>query len=155
MLYRPYISHDFDALYALEEVCFQPPDRFSRRTMRLLVQRPHAATWIAEEDEKMAGFAVIEWAERRSGITAYVQTIEVAPEGRGRGVGRELLCCIESAAGIAGAVSVWLHVDATNLGAIRLYEAQGYSCEGRRENYYPLGRAALVYRKLLASRVLS
>jgi ribosomal protein S18 acetylase RimI-like enzyme len=40
-------------------------------------------------------------------------------------------------------------VEAANVGAIRLYETQGYSCLGRQENYYPLGRAALIYKKRL------
>ena len=151
MLYRPYKPEDFDQLYALEELCFEPPSRFSRHIMRQLISRANAATWIAEEDGQMAGFAIVEWASQRSGITAYIQTLEVAPEARGRGVGRELLSRIEGSARDAGAGKIWLHVEAANAGAIRLYEAHGYRCEGRQENYYPLGRAALIYVKRLES----
>jgi ribosomal protein S18 acetylase RimI-like enzyme len=151
MNYRPYSAEDFDRLYALEEVCFEPPFRFSRRTMRALIQRPHAATWIAEENGQMAGFAIVEWTERKTGVTAYIQTIEVAPEARRRGVGRELMGRIESSANLAGAASIWLHVEAENAGAIRLYEAQGYCCQGRQERFYPLGEAALIYVKRLDS----
>jgi ribosomal-protein-alanine N-acetyltransferase len=151
--YRSYKPEDFDELYALEEVCFAPPFRFSRRTMRALVQRANAATWIAEEDGRMAGFAIAGWSERKSEVTAYIQTIEVAPEVRGRGVGAELLDCIEGSARAAGASLIWLHVEATNAAAIKLYESHGYFCEGRREKYYPEGRAALIYRKRLDSRL--
>lgn len=151
MIYRLYTPQDFDALYALEELCFEPPFRFSRSYMRALVQRANAAAWIAEEDGQMAGFAIVEWTERRDGITAYIQTIEVTPEGRGRGVGGELLGRIEGSARAAGAHLIWLHVEAVNAAAIRLYEAQGYLCEGRRENFYPEGRAALIYMKRLDS----
>jgi ribosomal protein S18 acetylase RimI-like enzyme len=148
-LYRPYKPEDFDPLYALEELCFEPPSRFSRRYMRQLVSRVNAATWIAEEDGRLIGFAIAEWASQGGGVTAYIQTIEVAPEARGRGVGSELLSRIEGSARLAGACLIWLHVEAVNAGAIRLYESQGYRCEGREENYYPLGRAALIYRKRL------
>ncbi len=151
MLYRPYTPQDFDRLYALEEACFEPPFRFDRRYMRQLVSRSDAATWIAEEAGQMAGFAIIEWAVGRSGIRAYIQTIEVAPEARGRGIGRELLSRIEGSARAAGARLIWLHVEAENAGAIRLYEGHGYRCESRKENYYPLGRAALIYAKRLDS----
>lgn len=151
MLYRPYKPEDFDQLYALEELCFEPPHRFSRRTMRLLVSRANAVTWIAEEDGRLIGFAIVEWANQRSGVTAYIQTIEVAPEARNRGVGRELLGHIEGSALLAGACLIWLHVEAANASAIRLYESQGYRCESRKENYYPLGRAALIYVKRLDS----
>jgi ribosomal protein S18 acetylase RimI-like enzyme len=163
--YRPYTPEDFNALYALEERCFQPPFRFERRYMRQLVARPRAAVWIVEEDERISGFAIVDWRKNRigvpsdrssslgcsSGIVAYIQTIEVAPESRSLGVGRELLSRIEASARQAGASVIWLHVEAENPSAIRLYEAQGYNCEGRQENYYPQGRAALIYRKRLDS----
>jgi ribosomal-protein-alanine N-acetyltransferase len=155
MQYRLYKPEDFDALYALEVVCFESPFGFSRRTMRALVQRLDSATWIAEEEGRMAGFAIVEWAQRKSGVTAYIQTIEVAPEARGRGVGGELLARIEDSAHEAGAQLIRLHVEAANAAAIRLYEARGYRCEGRRENFYPEGRAALIYQKLLDSGVTS
>jgi ribosomal-protein-alanine N-acetyltransferase len=165
VLYRPYAPQDFDVLYALEEVCFEPPFRFSRSTMRALIQSPNTVTWIAEEDGHMVGFAIVEWAKRKSGVpgdrssslgcksevTAYIQTIEVAPEARGRGVGGELLGYIEGSARAAGARLIWLHVEAENSHATRLYEAQGYICKGMRENYYPQGRTALVYVKPLDS----
>lgn len=150
MLYRLYKPEDFDPLYALEERCFEPPSRFGRRYMRLLVSRANAATWIAEENGRLWGFAIVEWAEERRGVTAYIQTIEVAPEARGRGVGGALLGSIEDSARAAGAGLIWLHVEAANSGAIRLYEARGYACDGRQENYYPHGRAALIYVKRLS-----
>jgi ribosomal-protein-alanine N-acetyltransferase len=150
VIYRPYTPEDFDALYALEELSFEPPSRFGRRYMRLLVNRTNAAAWIAEEDGRLWGFAIVEWTEKRRGVTAYIQTIEVAPEMRGRGVGGALLGSIESSARAAGAGLIWLHVESTNAAAIRLYEAQGYTCDGRQENYYPHGRAALIYVKRLS-----
>lgn len=149
MLYRPFAPEDFDLLYALEEACFEPPNRFSRRMMRQLVNRVNAATWIAEEAGQMAGFAIVEWNQEPDEVIAYIQTIEVAQEYRGCGVGRELLRHIEGSARDAGACRIWLHVEAANAGAIRLYEVHGYLCEGRKENYYPLGQAALIYGKRL------
>lgn len=149
MLYRLYNSEDFAALYAIEETCFQPPFRFGRRYMQKLVQASNTATWIAEEEGRMAGFAIVEWTEETGGVIAYIQTIEVKPEQRGRGVGSELLRRVEVSARGAGAVMIWLHVDAKNSGAIRLYEAHGFDSIGREENYYARGRAALIYRRWL------
>lgn len=149
MQYRLYAPDDFAALYAIEEVCFQPPLRFDRGYMRRLVRNHSAATWIAEEDGRMAGFAIVEWTKNPTGVVAYIATIEVAPEYRQRGVGGELLRRVEDSARAADAAALWLHVDAANAGAIRLYEAHGYSCEGREENFYPPRRAALIYGKAL------
>jgi ribosomal protein S18 acetylase RimI-like enzyme len=140
---------DFAALYAIEETCFQPPLRFSRGYMRQLVSGSDAATWIAHEDGRMAGFAIVEWEQKTDGTIAYIQTLEVAPAKRGAGVGTELLRRIEGTARKAGAEQIWLHVDAENAAAIRLYERHGYQFNGREENYYARGRAALIYSKLL------
>ncbi len=117
--------------------------------MRRLVNAANSATWIAEEDGGLAGFAIVEWSRRRGGTSAYIQTIEVAPEQRGHGVGGELLRRVEDSARKAEAVAIWLHVDAQNSQAIRLYEAHGYDCAGKEENYYALGRAGLLYAKRL------
>ena len=151
MLYRPYTAEDFAGLYAIEELCFQPPFRFGRRQLRQLVQRRNAATWIAEQDGLLCGFAIVEWMRDRGGVSAYIQTIEVAPDRRGLGVGRELLRRVEGSARAAGAGQIWLHVDAGNAAAIRLYEANGYRIEGRKEKYYPRGRAALICLKALGT----
>ena len=149
MIYRPFRPEDFAALYAIEEACFQPPLRFSRGYMQRLVRSARAATWVGEESGEMAGFAIVEWRDATGLVTAYLQTIEVAPEKRGQGVGGELMRLAEQSAQAAGAAAIWLHVDAENAAAIRLYEARGYRREGREANYYPRGRAALVYAKPL------
>jgi [ribosomal protein S18]-alanine N-acetyltransferase len=145
--FRLYTPDDFSQLYAIEVLCFQPPFRFGRRYMRQLVQARNTATWIAEEDGHMTGFAIVEWGREEEEIHAYIQTIEVKPEVRSKGIGRQLLSRVEDSAGDAHAVKIWLHVDATNKGAIRLYEAAGYFAVGREENYYAQGRDAFIYSK--------
>lgn len=150
MDYHLYKPDDFPQLYSIEEQCFQPPHRFSRRYLRSLVNRANAATWIVKEDGRLKGFAITVWTLRKKEIIAYIQTIEVAPDARRRGVGRALLSRIEDSARAAGAAQIWLHVQAANAAAIHLYEARGYLCQGRRENYYPEGRAALIYAKTLS-----
>ena len=140
---------DFAALYAIEQVCFPPPDQFSRSYMRRLIRQPHAATWIAEEGEKMVGFGLVEWMRNESGVQAYVQTLEVLPEVRGRGVGGELLGRLEGSVRDADASLIWLHVDQENVSAIRVYEKHAYQAQGTEPDYYGLGRAAVIYRKTI------
>jgi ribosomal-protein-alanine N-acetyltransferase len=149
MLYRRYTPQDFAALYAIEEACFLPPFRFGRGYMRQLVHGANAATWIAEQDGRMSGFAIVEWMREPGRVIGYIQTLEVVPDQRGQGVGGELLRRVADSAHAADAQAVWLHVDAENAGAIRIYQAHGYLCEGREEDYYAPGRAALIYGKPL------
>ena len=150
MIYRLYQRDDFDDLYAIEEVCFHPPQRFSRLYMRQLVASPDAATWIAEQDAQMAGFAIVEWAQHVAGIVAYIATIEVLPRHRGRRIGAELLRRIEGSANAERAIQMWLHVDIENIAAIRLYESSGYRNSGRADHYYARNRPAAIYMKNLA-----
>ena len=149
MVYRLYKPQDFDPLYAVEEACFEPPFRFSRSAMRQLVDSEHAATWIAQEDNHVEGFAIVEWAQEAGLTVAYIPTIEVAPEKRRSGAGGELLRLLERSATGAGAQLIWLHVAEDNAAAIRLYEAHGYRPQGREADFYARGRTALVYAKQL------
>ncbi len=151
MHYRVYHPDDFASLYAIEEICFQPPFRFPRSYLRRLLESPGTTTWIAEEDGQIAAFAIADCEWEPTGLLAYIQTIEVLPAVRGRGIGSEMLLRIEDSVRHLGARAIWLHVESQNAAAIRLYESHGYTCKGRNDRYYPQGRAALIYRKPLES----
>ena len=150
MLYRLYQPADFAQLYAVEELCFEPPFRFSRAYMRQIIRSDRSATWIAEKDTQLIGFAIVAWASDSEASAAYIETIEVTPASRGQGIGAELLARVESSARAAGAHSIALHVDVENAAAIRLYESRGYERQGREEHYYARHRAAFNYTKTLA-----
>ena len=149
--YRLYRPVDFAPLYAIEELCFEPPFRFGRHYMRQLVDSIDTATWIAEEEGRMAGFAIVEHSVEGEERSAYIQTIEVAPTEQRKGVGHELLLRMEESARTVDALEIWLHVDEANLGAIALYRAHGYEKLGRQPHYYARNRAAEIYRKLLTA----
>jgi ribosomal-protein-alanine N-acetyltransferase len=147
--YRLYQPSDFAELYAIEEECFQPPIRFGRRYMRTLLNSPNSAAWMAEEEGRIAGFAIVDFTAGREGTIGYIQTIEVAPAYRRRGVATGLLDQVEDSSRHFEAVAVWLHVDSTNDSAIRLYRAHGYVKQGTQNHYYARGRAADIYVKIL------
>lgn len=154
MVYRLYHPDDFPVLYAIEELCFQPPFRFSRSTMRSLVSNANSATWIAEESGQMAGFAIVYWTGDTDRSIAYIQTLEVTPAQRYRGIARELLRRVESSADSAGAQAIWLHVAEANTPAIRLYESQGYVQQGSEEDFYAEGIPARIYAKDIGAKNL-
>lgn len=147
MNYRRYTPTDFAELYAIEEVCFKPPLRFSRRYMRAVLARRVSAAWIAEEAGRMRGFGIVDWLPDADGVISYIQTIEVLPEARRMGIGRGLMDRMEESAITANSASIWLHVDARNQSAIRLYEGRGYRYQGSEKGYYGVGRPALVFAK--------
>ena len=150
MNYRLYENDDFDDLYAVEEVCFESSDRFTRRYMRELVTSSETVTWIAEEEGALAGFAIVEFIRHTAPTVAYISTIEVLPAQRGHGVGAELLRRLEGSANAERATGIWLHVDMENASAIRLYERLGYQKNSRANHYYARNRPASIYVKRLA-----
>jgi len=101
----------------------------------------------------MAGFAIVECQQDQDAAAAYIQTIEVAANERRHGVGSDLLRLAEASAIAAGAHLIWLHADAKNSSALRLYERHGYSSQGREEHYYARNRAALIYSKSLQNGI--
>jgi ribosomal-protein-alanine N-acetyltransferase len=144
VFYRSYTPADFAALYAIEEVCFKRPQRFGKRLMRSLLANPDSAAWIAEDNGAMAGFALVEWEREEGFVAAYLETIELLPALRRQGAGAELLrCCLRSAL-LAGATLLWLHVEATNAAALKLYERFGFVPLEEVESYYGRGRHALI-----------
>ena len=149
MHYRLFESADFHDLYAIEEVCFPPPERFTRRYMRQLIASSNSAAWIAEQDGNLRGFAIVEWTQQISGVVAYIATIEVLPESRKLGVGAELLRRLEGSANAERAIAITLHVDIENAAAIRLYQRLGYQPSGRAEHFYARNRPAAIYAKRL------
>lgn len=80
---------------------------------------------------------------------ADVQTLAVAPEMQGRGLGTRLLGLIVDAARTRGAEQVLLEVRADNPGAQALYRREGFEPIHTRARYYPDGQDALIMRRPL------
>jgi ribosomal protein S18 acetylase RimI-like enzyme len=75
---------------------------------------------------------------------AWVATLAVLPEFRGRGIGAALLQACEAQIPVN---RIRLCVRPSNDGAIRLYERFGYTRVGEWTKYYNDGESALVMEK--------
>lgn len=146
---RNYRSGDWQAMYAMDVLCFELPFRFSPSAMRRFAEMPGAVTVLAEAGHKLAGFCIVQMEEGVGYLVGYVVTLDVAPDWRRRGLARRLMAEMESRFQQAGAVAMELHVFTGNAGAIRFYQANGYAQVGVAENFYAQGLGALVYRKKL------
>lgn len=114
-------------------------------------QRSTRRYWVAVQQEE-SGESVIGYAGMMCVLPlADVQTIAVAPEAQGQGLGAQLLAEIETEARRRGAESLLLEVRADNPGAQRLYLRTGFEEIRRRPGYYPDGEDALIMLKQLHS----
>jgi [ribosomal protein S18]-alanine N-acetyltransferase len=145
---RDFRATDLDAMFRLDEACFDEEFRFDWESMREFVAEPGAITIIAEDVRGgLAGFAITHVESRLTGKRGYVVTLDVATEHRRMGVAGVLMEETEQRAVLAGAAQVELHVFAENEGAIRFYEGRGYRRVGARPGFYGTGLDAWVYRK--------
>src|ERR1035437_2143957 len=145
---REYRPGDWEAMYALDVVCFDLVFQFSRRAMRYFAEARRAVTVLAESDGELVGFCIAEIDEE----IGYVVTLDVAPAWRRKGLAQRLMAEVEAKAQAAGAVGMALHVFKGNVGAMQFYEGIGYGRVGMVEGFYGRGLDALAYRKRLEVR---
>jgi ribosomal-protein-alanine N-acetyltransferase len=140
---RGYRSGDWEVMYALDLICFEPPFRFSRRTMRGFAEAPNAIASLAEDQGKLVAFCV---THVEQGV-GYVVTLDVALEWRRKGLAARLMAESEARARSMGAERMALHVFTDNSSAIRFYEALEYQRIDVAKGFYGDGLDALVYVK--------
>jgi [ribosomal protein S18]-alanine N-acetyltransferase len=152
MRLREYRESDLGTIFALDELCFEPPFRFSARAMKQFAEARNALIVVAEADEtgEIEGFCIAHVERARKGLTAYVVTLDVAPLYRRQGLAHEMMERIERQATEAECDAMALHVSVENDGAIAFYESEGYERSHLVKSFYGLGRHAYVYRKALA-----
>jgi len=132
---------DLGALNKLEHICF---DRDAWPFLDLLAVLTYADVirLKAVEDGQMIGFVAGD--PHPSQGFSWIATIGVLPEYRRRGIGRRLLLACEA---LLTTPRIRLSVRASNSGAIRLYEQEGYVRAEVWQAYYNDGEAALIMEK--------
>lgn len=124
---------DLAVLAGIMERAFDP--RFGEAWSRIQLGGALATpgTWAerADSDGSAVGFALI----RRVLDEAELLLVGVAPEARGRGLGRRLVEAAAIGAALRGARTLFLEVRDGNPAA-RLYSSAGFTEVGRRKHYY-------------------
>jgi ribosomal-protein-alanine N-acetyltransferase len=133
-------DEDLEALYRLDQLCFEPGIAYTRAQIRRFLRLATARSVVADVAGEIVGFAIGYRARR--GV-AHVLTLDVHPDFRRRGLGHELMRAVLSGLAEDGAVETRLEVDVRNAGAIAFYERLGFRPLRRLEDYYAAGRPAL------------
>ncbi len=140
---QPATWRDLNSLRYLERLCF-PKDAWPLLDLVGVLTLPSVVRLKAELDGQMVGF--IAGDIRALQHMAWIATIGVLPEYRGRGIGRMLL---EACEALIHQPRVRLCVRASNEVAIQLYLSSGYQRAGLWPHYYQDGEDALVMEKAL------
>ncbi|MGB0036723.1 MAG: N-acetyltransferase [Candidatus Acidiferrales bacterium] len=145
---RTYTPADFEALYKIDQSCYEPEIAYSKRELRNYLRFPGAECVVAEEAEKIVGFILTAHAAER----AHIITIDVVEEYRRRGVGTSLLAESEQRLAAQGVREVALETATDSESAIAFWQKHGYRTRGVWEGYYPGGRDAYAMTKMIAPR---
>ncbi|SDK28486.1 GNAT family N-acetyltransferase [Billgrantia gudaonensis] len=130
-------TEDLDAIVHLEQIAFAD-DRFSRRQLWHLLNRGHALTLVAEDEQgALLGYGMLLF--RRGSVRVRLYSFCVHPDARGAGIGRRLLEALEREALERGAEYLSLEVRADNRVALRLYRRMGYRLSRWLDDYYADG----------------
>ena len=151
---RPFRKSDFQTLWSIDQICFDPQLAYSRLELAFYMRRPGSFTLVAEapgtEEPRIVGFIVAETGRTKHGVkTGHIITIDVVPEARRSGVGSGLLEVAERQLADAGAGSVVLETAVNNAAALRFYKQKGYFVEKTAQGYYANQLDALVMKKEL------
>ncbi|MGD2082985.1 MAG: peptidase C39 family protein [Chromatiales bacterium] len=124
---------DVPALLRLEQRCFET-DRIRQRQFRYLISRANASALVAVDEDAVAGYVIVLFSRGTSMARLY--SIAVAPEARGRGLGRRLAEAAEAEAWRHHRAYMRLEVRKDNAASIALFTALGYRRFGERADYY-------------------
>lgn len=142
-LIEPATWRDLNSLRHLEKVCF-PKDAWPLWDLIGVLTFPNILRLRAVADGQMIGFIACDL--RPAEGVAWIATIGVLPEYRGRGIGRALLEACEQRLDLP---RVRLNVRVSNQVAIQLYQTSGYERSGLWPVYYQDGEDALIMEKTL------
>ena len=132
---RKYQLQDFEALYAIDQACYQPAIAYSRRDLRNYLRFPGADCLVAEADNQAAGFILTAHDDRMG----YIITIDVLELYRRHGMGTMMLQEAERRLAASGVREVSLETATNNASAIAFWKKHGYRTQGVRNDYYPGG----------------
>jgi ribosomal-protein-alanine acetyltransferase len=108
------------------------PWSWTPERVRRNLRQPETLVLTARDAEHLAGFAIMQFGDKR----AHLSLFAVRPDYQRQGVGRRMLEWLTASALTAGIASVHLELRETNLGARRFYLNQGFAETARIPGYY-------------------
>jgi len=138
VLLRNYCAADFEALYQIDQQCFDPALAYSRPDLHNYLRLPGGDCVIAEASAVIAGFLVT----AHENAVGSIVTIDVIAAFRRQGVATLLLQECERRLAAAGVGTIELETATDNTSAIAFWQKHGYRKRDLQKAYYPDGRDA-------------
>jgi ribosomal protein S18 acetylase RimI-like enzyme len=157
---RTYQQEDFEALYEIDQACYDRDTAYSRSDLRAYLGFLGSECVVAEVKQsalekhnesgtgnRIVGFCI----SAHRGAEGYVITMDIIEEYRRRKIGSALLREVERRLANAGVRWVGLETATDNPAAVAFWQKHGYRARGVRKGYYPRGRDAYSMAKQIAA----
>lgn len=125
---------DFERIVELENLCFPKEHAYTRRQLHYLLFKAHSTVLVETKGTLVRGFLIILY--RRGTTVVGIETINVDPTQRKKGIGLRLLSVAEEHLRKNGIHKVRLEVSISNNAAIKLYEHAGFQKIMLLKKYY-------------------
>lgn len=127
---RKMIERDLDEVMDIEKVSFTLP--WSRDSYQSELKNQFAYYLVCDYEGQVTGYAGI-WVVFEE---AHITNVAIAPEFRGKGMGKALMLAAEAIAREQKALRIMLEVRPSNTAARTMYSELGYMETGIRKQYY-------------------
>jgi ribosomal protein S18 acetylase RimI-like enzyme len=128
------IPDDFERIIELENLCFPKEHAYTRRQLHYLLIKANSTVLVETTGALIRGFLIILY--RRGTTVAGIETINVDPTHRKKGIGLRLLSVAEEHLRKKGIHKIRLEVSTANNAAIKLYEHAGFQKIMLLKKYY-------------------
>ena len=145
---RPMTTADLAAVLEIEKALF-PIDAwtdalFLAELAEVSISRDVS---VAILDSQLVGYASFRYVGKQGDVN----TVAVASDQQGKGIGTALMDWLESQAALRNVREIFLEVRSDNEAAIKMYDARGYERIDIRRNYYGNTIDANIMRKRVAN----
>jgi ribosomal protein S18 acetylase RimI-like enzyme len=139
---RPARRSDLPAIAALEQGCFTTYN-LNKRQLQYLQQRQSAVFLVAEHDGRIVAEGIALVRHHKQSISGRVYSLAVDPAFRGQHIGEKLMREMIEQLRHRAVRRIYLEVEATNAGAIHLYDRLGFRSIGALPDYYGQNKAGV------------
>ncbi len=126
--------NDLSNIVELEKKCFSSDIAYTPKQLKYLVVYANSSCLIETLNEILRGFIIILY--KRGVDVAGIETLNVDPMHRGKGIGRKLLLAAEEDIYLHSVRKIRLEVSMSNKVALNLYHKSGFRINEILRNYY-------------------
>jgi ribosomal-protein-alanine N-acetyltransferase len=131
-----YIANEdeIDAIVEIEQKCFPGKVAYSKRQLEYLILNADSDCLVEKQHGVIRAFLIVTYRQRS--LTCNIETIDVDPAFKNRGIGLKLLKEAEADMKRRGMKWAQLEVSEGNEAALKVYKNAGYTFKERLEGYY-------------------